>query len=235
MELTRITAPSLKDLFIRQIEDRIISGNLEIGTQLPSERELAERMGVSRTVVNAGIAEMAGKGFLEIRSRVGIFVNDFRRFGKTGAILSIMTYNGGALRRAEIRSILEIRLALDRLSVENAIDKASDEAIASLGPYVEKIGEAATPGECARALYGFHHEFSVVSENTLLPLIYSSFSIPITSLWERYCRLYGVDILFKSTERMYGLVAARKKAEAIAWVEEHIKASIAGPLEIYSE
>jgi DNA-binding FadR family transcriptional regulator len=235
MELTRITAPSLKDLFIRQLEDQIISGKLEIGTQLPSERELAERMGISRTVVNAGIAEMAGKGFLEIRPRVGIFVNDFRRFGKTGAILSIMTYNGGALRRAEIRSILEIRLALDRLSIENIVDKAPDEAIRSLEPYLVKIGEATTPSECARALYGFHHEFSVISENTLLPLIYSSFSIPITSLWERYCRLYGVDTLYRSTQRMYGLVAERKKDEAIAWVEQYLKASITGPREIYSE
>lgn len=235
MDLTRISAPSLKDLFVRQIEDRIISGKLEVGTQLPSERELAERMGVSRTVVNAGIAEMAGKGFLEIRSRVGIFVNDFRRFGKTGAILSIMTYNGGSLRRAEIRSILEIRLALDRLSIENVVDKATDAAIESLLPYLAKLGEAKTPGDCAQALYGFHHEFSVISENTLLPLIYSSFSIPITSLWERYCRLYGVETLYRSTEHMYGLVAERRKDEAITWVEEYLKSSIAGPREIYSE
>lgn len=235
MEFSKIAAPSLKDLFIRQIEDLIISGKLEIGSQLPSERELAESMGVSRTVVNAGIAEMAGKGFLEIKPRIGIFVTDFRREGTIGAILSLMTYNGGALRRAEIRSILEIRLALDRLSIENIVDKASDEEIAGLAPLLEAIGRATGPAGCAKALYAFHHEFSVAAQNTLVPLIYSSFAIPITGLWERYCRLYGRDAIYESTRRMYELVRERRKDEAIAWVEQYIRASIAGAREIYSE
>lgn len=235
MEFTKISAPSLKDLFVRQIEDQIISGKLEIGTQLPPERELAERMGVSRTVVNAGIAEMAGKGFLEIRPRVGTFVQDFRRHGKVGTILSIMTYKGGALRKSEIRSILEIRLALDRLSIENIVDGATDEEIAGLEPLLERLRAAVEPGPCARALYAFHHEFSILTRNTLLPLIYSAFSIPITALWERYCRLYGAAALYESTRTLYALTAARKKEEALAWVEEYLRSSISGNREIYSE
>lgn len=79
MEFQKLQAPSLKELFIREIENRILSGALEIGSQLPTERELAEQMGVSRAVVNGGVAVLAGKGFLEIRPRVGIFVADYRR------------------------------------------------------------------------------------------------------------------------------------------------------------
>ncbi|MFA6506113.1 MAG: GntR family transcriptional regulator [Treponemataceae bacterium] len=235
MEFSKIAAPSLKDLFIRQIEDLIISGKLEIGSQLPAERELAERMGVSRTVVNAGIAEMSGKGFLEIRPRIGIFVTDFRRSGKIGAILSLMTYNGGALRRAEIRSILEIRLALDRLSIETVVEKASDEEINGLEPHLERIRVAESPTACAAALYDYHHEFSVIAQNTIIPLIYSSFAIPITSLWERYCRLYGRQTLYEGTQRLHELVKARRKDEAVAWVEEYIGTSLSGTRQIYSE
>ena len=41
MEFQKLNAPSLKELFISELENMIISGRLPIGTKLPSERELA--------------------------------------------------------------------------------------------------------------------------------------------------------------------------------------------------
>lgn len=67
MEFEKLQTASLKELFISSVEDKILSGELPIGAQLPTERELAEMMDVSRGVVNSGIAEMAHKGFLEVR------------------------------------------------------------------------------------------------------------------------------------------------------------------------
>ena len=57
----------------------ILSGRLMVGEKLPPERELAESMQVSRAVVNSGITELARKGFLIIKPRVGTFVADYRR------------------------------------------------------------------------------------------------------------------------------------------------------------
>ena len=56
MEFTRLSAPSLKDLFVQQLQGKILSGELPVGTQLPPERELARQMQVSRAVVNGGLA-----------------------------------------------------------------------------------------------------------------------------------------------------------------------------------
>ena len=61
MEFQKLNAPSLKELFISELENMIISGRLPIGTKLPSERELASSMQVSRAVVNSGIAELEKK------------------------------------------------------------------------------------------------------------------------------------------------------------------------------
>ena len=44
MEFQKLNAPSLKELFISELENMIISGRLPIGTKLPSERELASSM-----------------------------------------------------------------------------------------------------------------------------------------------------------------------------------------------
>ena len=70
MEFEKLQTASLKELFISSVEDKILSGELPIGAQLPTERELAEMMDVSRGVVNSGIAEMAHKGFLEVRGHL---------------------------------------------------------------------------------------------------------------------------------------------------------------------
>ena len=80
--MAKLSAPSLKDLFVQQLQGMILSDELPMGTQLPPERELAQQMQVSRAVVNGGLAELAQQGFLEVRPRQGTFVADYRRNGE---------------------------------------------------------------------------------------------------------------------------------------------------------
>lgn len=56
----------------------ILSGELAFGEQLPPARELAAKMGVSRTVVTAGLVELEKLGFVEIKARQGVYVCDYR-------------------------------------------------------------------------------------------------------------------------------------------------------------
>ena len=139
MEFEKLQTASLKELFISSVEDKILSGELPIGAQLPTERELAEMMDVSRGVVNSGIAEMAHKGFLEVRPRVGTFVADYRRVGKSDIFLSIMHYNGGILPEQEIRSRLEFKILIDCFSVRKLTARAITEAeVQKLEDFVEE-------------------------------------------------------------------------------------------------
>ena len=129
MEFAKLSAPSLKDLFVQQLQGMILSDELPMGTQLPPERELAQQMQVSRAVVNGGLAELAQQGFLEVRPRQGTFVADYRRKGNLSTLIAIMEYQGGVLGKDEIRSILEVRRALEHLAAQRAIRYASDEAL----------------------------------------------------------------------------------------------------------
>ena len=65
MGFTKITTLSLTDLFVQQIENMILSGELSIGEQLPPARELAVKMGVSRPVISAGLVELEKLGFFQ--------------------------------------------------------------------------------------------------------------------------------------------------------------------------
>lgn len=170
MEFEKLVSPSLKDLFITHIEAMILSGELPVGQQLPPERQLAQSMGVSRAVVNSGVAELERRGFLEVRPRVGIFVTDYRRAGTLDTLKSIMTYNRGRLRNEEIRSILEVRDALDKLAAAGIIACASEEDIAVLFRAAEAIRETGDNRHAAEAAFAFQHELAMQSGNTLLPL-----------------------------------------------------------------
>ena len=127
MKFERLSAPTLKSLFVSQLQDKILSGEIPIGTALPSERELAAQMQVSRAVVNSGLAELAEEGFLEIQPRRRTFVSDYRRNGNISTLIALMEYHGGRLGRQEIRSILEIRRALEHMAAEQAILCATEE------------------------------------------------------------------------------------------------------------
>lgn len=233
MEFSKLNAPSLKELFIQELETMILSGRLMVGEKLPSERELAESMQVSRAVVNSGITELARKGFLIIKPRVGTFVADYRRDGTMDTLMSIMNYNGGILREAEVRSILELRIALDSLAIRLWLPKATSEEIRLLRSYVEELKVAKTTSEAAEYAFRFQHELAFLSGNTLIPLIFTSFKVPVISLWERFCRMYGIEQLYSNNDTLCRYFEARDVDKAIQWISSSLNESIDGKYTIY--
>src|SRR5690606_16329150 len=216
MDFAKLKAPTLKDLFVRELESMILSGKLKIGEKLPPERVLAEKMQVSRAVVNGGIAELARKGFLQVKPRSGVYVMDYRRHGTVESLLSIMNYNGGHLRKDEIRSILEIKMIVDKLSVELSVDRHTDEDIDSLERYLDKLQHLNDNIEkAADAAFSFYHELAMTSQNTLLPLIYRSFRVPVTHLWIRFIQKYGIQVVYNSAQRILNALKNHDKEEAV--------------------
>jgi len=233
MEFEKLSAPSLHELFVQQLEHLILSGKLKTGEKLPTERQLAQSMQVSRAVVNGGLAELERKGFVTIKPRVGAFVADYRRTGTLETLISIMNYNGGHLRDEEIRSILEIRIALDCFAVQLCIDHITDEDLELLLEKAKLIQKAATDSEAASAAFEFQHELAFLSKNTLIPLIFHSFRIPVLALWERFCSLYGKEALYKNNYILWSYLRRRDTEGAIKWIQDSISESIHGKREIY--
>lgn len=235
MEFQKISSPSLRELFVKQVEHMILSGKLKIGEKLPPERQLAEAMQVSRAVVNNGIEELEKKGFLIVRPRVGTFVADYRRTGTLETLISIMNYNGGKFRNDEIRSILEVRIALDTLAAQQCIKRITDEEVQLLLEKTERIKNAPSIAAASQAAFEFQHEFAILSQNALIPLIFHSFKVPVFSLWERFCTLYGIPALYQNTYKLWSFIHDRDVDGAIQWIHYSIGESISGNRKIYYE
>lgn len=234
MEFSKLSAPTLKELFIEQLETMILSGRLQIGEKLPSERELAATMQISRSVVNSGIVEMADKGFLDIIPRSGTYVADYRKNGKIDTLVSIMKYNGGMLPDADIRSILEIRGALLPLALKLCVEKIKDVEIEALFNCAENLHEAKTPEQAAAAVFEFDHLLCIYSGNTLLPLIFYSFKAPNTTLFERFFRLYGYESMCIRTDTICDAMRTRNLDAAVACISHAIEETISGDTKLYN-
>lgn len=235
MDFAKLSSPSLKELFIKELESLILSGKLETGTRLPTERELARSMQVSRGVVNAGLSELARKGFLHVKPRSGVFVADYRRYGTAETLLSIMNYNGGRLRRAEIRSLLEMKVIMDKLAVALAASVLSAGDLEALGAKLATLEAPATPEAAAEAAFSFYHELALVSGNMLLPLIYRSFHAPVIHLWIRYVRKYGQEAVRQNAAALLAALKAGDVPAASAAVDRAVLGVISGGKEIYDD
>ena len=215
MGFTKITTLSLTDLFVQQIENMILSGELSIGEQFPPARELSTKMGVSRPVISAGLVELEKLGFVEVRPRQGVFVCDYRRRGTMETLVAIMRYNGGALRQNEVRSLFETRDAMECLCMRLVIEKASLAELESLSPLLDELREERDCDAAAELVFRFHHELAVFSGNVLMPLLYHSFKPQGLYLWSMYCRRSGIGNMYELKLKLYSALLNRDVDKAL--------------------
>ena len=204
MEFKKLNAPSLRELFVNELQNMILSGKLEIGSKLPPERELAESMKVSRAVINSGIAELEKKGFLVVRPRIGTFVADYHR---------------------RIMFMVE--------ASQFAIDRASDKELLGLQEYVYQMENCTDPEKTASLIFEFSHEIAYISGNTLLPLFFISFRDLVCSLWIRYGQKYGTKELYYSAKKIFDCLLARDKEAVKDFITTSTMESIDGSRTIY--
>src|SRR5215472_14907297 len=108
-----IKSSRLFEQIVQQVEESILKGQLKPGDQLPAERDLAQRFGVSRTAVREAVKALREKGLVEAYSGRGTFVTN----GTSQAIrqsLDLMIRIGrheGAVHLAELRHMLEPEIA----------------------------------------------------------------------------------------------------------------------------
>jgi GntR family transcriptional repressor for pyruvate dehydrogenase complex len=108
-----VRASRLYEQIVQQIEESIVKGDLKPGDQLPAERDLAQRFGVSRTAVREAVKALREKGLVEAYSGKGTFITN----STTQAVrqsLDLMVKIGqaeGTNHLAELRSILEPEIA----------------------------------------------------------------------------------------------------------------------------
>jgi GntR family transcriptional regulator, transcriptional repressor for pyruvate dehydrogenase complex len=110
---TAIHSARLYEQIVEQIEASILRGDLKSGEQLPAERELALRFGVSRTAVREAIKALREKGLVQPFSGRGTFITSGKSQAMRQSLDMLVKFGGaeGSTHLAELRSILEPDIA----------------------------------------------------------------------------------------------------------------------------
>ncbi len=152
--------PSLVDAACEHIRASIVSGTHWPGSQLPTEAEFVDVLGVSRTVVREAIARLAAAGLVEARQGKGLFVSETAR------------YQAFQITREEVENLsdvielLELRLSVETEMAALAAERRSEVDVMSMRQQLKILGEAAIGLEdSVKADVEFHNVIARASKN----------------------------------------------------------------------
>ena len=177
----------LYEQIVQQIEDSVLNGTLKPGDQLPAERELAQRLGVSRTAVREAVKALREKGLVEAYSGRGTFITDgtSQAARQSFDLMIKIGQQEGAPHLAELRLILEPGIAA------LAAVRAKEEDIAAMRDAVAVMDRAQDDPEAyIEADLDFH---LALAETVANPLILSLIDSIVGLLREQRIKIFNVE------------------------------------------
>lgn len=143
--MTEPAAPRAYEVAARWVEERILAGELRVGDGLPAERELAAQLGVSRAAVREAVRSLQAQGVL--RSSVGAGSAGGTKVSAmpSGALTRLLRIHV-ALANFPLPDVMEVRVALERLSVRLAAERSGPGTAAVLRDRLDAARGAAARG-----------------------------------------------------------------------------------------
>lgn len=137
MPFRKIHSEKLAEAVVRQIELLILRGVLRPSERLPAERELSERLGVSRPILRTAIADLSERGLLTSRAGSGIFIAEELRSTYSAPLVSLFSRHAEA-----ISDTIDFRMDIEALAAERAARFATDSDRALINRLFEKMEAA---------------------------------------------------------------------------------------------
>ncbi|MEM6940717.1 MAG: FCD domain-containing protein [Pseudomonadota bacterium] len=137
MPFSAVAPEKLSSAVVRQIELLILRGVLRPGERLPSERELAERLAVSRPSLREAVAELQSAGLLCTKPSAGIYVADVWGGAFSPALIALFSRHQEA-----VFDFISFRRDMEALAAERAAKNGSDTDLAVINRVFEKMQTA---------------------------------------------------------------------------------------------
>lgn len=219
MDLTPIDRISVKEQVLQQLKQYIVSGSVLPGEKLPSERELAERLGIGRTSVREALKVLEAVGVIESRVGDGTFItaNVGASIGRAIG-LSLLTWGGA------IVEILEARRMIESEAAHVAAERATVDDLAAIAAELEAMACATNFHAYLKADMQFHRAVGQATHNTIITRIINN----LLDLLEEVLREAHGDQLMTSAEgnsthhAVFAALQARDPTGAATAMAQHI-------------
>ena len=166
MPFQKVNPERLSQSVQKQIELLILKGILRPGERLPSERELSERLGVSRPSLREAVGEMQERGLLVSRAGAGIFVAEVLGSAFSPALIKLFGNHDEA-----VFDYIAFRRDMEGLAAERAARLASDidlQVIDTVFSKMEAAHPKRNPTDEARLDADFHMAIIEASHNVVM-------------------------------------------------------------------
>ena len=166
MPFHKVQTEKLSHSVVRQIELLILRGILRPGERLPSERELSDRLGVSRPSLREAIAELQERGLLTAKPNAGVFVADVLGSAFSPALIDLFSTHEDA-----VFDYVAFRRDMEGLAAERAAHFGSDtdlEVIDTIFRKMETAHQKRDPTDEAELDANFHMAIIEASHNVVM-------------------------------------------------------------------
>ena len=225
MPFLKVTPEKLSSSVVRQIEQLILRGILRPGERLPAERELSDRLGVSRPSLRDAIADLSDRGLLTSRAGSGVFVAEVLGNAFSPALTQLF-----ASHEEAVFDYLAFRRDMEALAAERAARFGSDtdlKVIDTIYRKMEAAHQKRDPSDEAELDAQFHMAIIEASHNVImLHMMRSMFDLLRQGVFYNRQMLFRNratrDLLLDQHRAMNDGVQARDPAAARAAVEAHL-------------
>jgi GntR family transcriptional repressor for pyruvate dehydrogenase complex len=204
MAFQKVQPEKLSHSVVRQIEQLILRGILRPGERLPAERELAERLGVSRPSLREALADLQEKGLLTSRAGAGVYVADVLGSAFSDALVKLFASHDEALF-----DYISFRRDIEGLAAERAARMASDTDLKVVDALFQKMVAAAEKrgaSDGARLDAEFHLSILEASHNVImLHMMRSMFQLLREGVF------YNRQVMFKQRTTRSALLEQHRK------------------------
>ncbi len=219
MEFTTIKQRRLYMQVADQIMDLVRNGDISVGSRLPSERDLAEKIGVSRPTIREAMIAMEISGVVEIRSGSGVYVT--RK--PSSADKHPRDTGAGPFE------ILEARMAVEGETAALAAGRISKSQLQGLASTLRNMeNESLDASAQEKADEEFHRQIAEASGNSVLAATVNWLWIlrnesEVSQLFHQRLRDEGVRPITEDHRAIYEALAAGSASSARKAMHKHLK------------
>ncbi|MDZ4093967.1 MAG: FCD domain-containing protein, partial [Paracoccaceae bacterium] len=225
MPFQKVQTEKLSQTVVRQIELLILRGVLRPGERLPSERELSERMGVSRPSLRDAVAELEERGLLISKPGAGIYVAEVLGSAFSPALIQLFATHDDA-----VFDYLSFRRDLEGLAAERAARLGSDTDLKVVDTVFRKmeVAHGKRDPSCEAELDAqFHMAIIEASHNVvMLHMMRSMFDLLREGVFYNRQKMFKSrmtrDMLLDQHRAINNGIQARDPGAARAAVESHL-------------
>ena len=212
----------LPEVVADRLKDMIIQDALEPGNRLPSEGELMDRFGVSRSTIREAAKLLQAEGVLKIRRGQGTFLAE--NPGVTSDPLGLRFTDQSTL----LQSLMEVRGLIEPGAAYLAADRRTDEDLRRMGDLIAKMDAAYHHGQDYTSYdISFHTAIATCTHNDVLRRLLPVINESILTGYSQTAHVKGsYSRASQCHTKLFMAIAARDAGEARRVAELHIRQTL---------